>query len=368
MYSTDELLPSQYKEADELPNVCDLSVPEDMDLRIGVFDGFRLIATGALCGKVIQGIAVDPSHRGEGLAASVVMKLISRAIERGISHVLLFTKASECSVFSELGLRKIASVEGGAALLEWGSPGIEEYLVRLEKVDLPESEELGCVVMNANPFTRGHLHLVETAAVECDQVVVIVVREDKSTFPFSVRMDLVRKGLAHIENVIIVDGGDYVVSSATFPSYFTGEKYRSKVHAELDLEVFCRHIAPALGISCRYVGTEPLCPVTSAYNLAMKVRLPEEGIEVREILRMECDHGVISASRVRCLIEATEGVNTQKGLMFSLGLLCASAGNASVRSEKISATDLCGWVVQAVSGIVENLRGSRVLNQRIMKK
>ena len=140
-----------------------------------------------------------------------------------------------------------------------------------------------------------------------------MVEEDKSLFPFEVRLRLVREGTADLPNVTVLPGGLYVISSATFPTYFTrlaavGREERvTELHAALDLEMFRRHIAPSLGITSRFVGTEPFCPVTSLYNEKMKEILPVEKdgfpvITVREMPRYEKEGLAVSASRVRALL------------------------------------------------------------------
>ena len=68
-----------------------------------------------------------------------------------------------------------------------------------------------------------------------------------------------------------------------------------------------KRIAPALGISKRFVGNEPYSPVTNAYNTKMKELLPAHGIELVEILRYGVDGDssglAVSASRVRKLLK-----------------------------------------------------------------
>ena len=76
----------------------------------------------------------------------------------------------------------------------------------------------------------------------------------------------------------------------------------SVVNADLDIQLFAKRIAPALGITKRFVGTEPFCPVTRAYNERMKQVLPEYGVEVIEIERKDG----ISASKVRQLLAEGE--------------------------------------------------------------
>ena len=77
------------------------------------------------------------------------------------------------------------------------------------------------IVMNANPFTLGHLYLVEKACAENDLVHLFIVSEDASLVPFSVRKKLIMEGTSHPCPIsYTMRGGPYVISNATFPSYF----------------------------------------------------------------------------------------------------------------------------------------------------
>jgi [citrate (pro-3S)-lyase] ligase len=130
-------------------------------------------------------------------------------------------------------------------------------------------------------------------------LLVFVVQEESSTFPFAVRLALVQKGAAHIPNCRVLPGGSYMVSRQTFPAYFTGHEKHASAHAALDSEIFSRRIAPALNIEKRFVGTEPFCPVTAKYNAAMRERLPKAGIELVELKRCELNGMAVSASALR---------------------------------------------------------------------
>lgn len=48
---------------------------------------------------------------------------------------------------------------------------------------------------------------------------------------------------------------------------------------------------------------------------------------------------------------ATGGVNTHKGALFSLGLLCAAAGHLSARGEPLTADSLCTFCAEMTAGI-----------------
>ena len=251
----------------------------------------EVLGTGSLCGSVLKYIAVDESLQGEGGAAAIVSRLVSRAYLLGRKKLFLFTKPQNEYMFRSLGFFPLAEVNG-AVYMENSRKGLSDYLDLLEKGEGVQ----GAIVANCNPFTLGHQYLMETAAELVDSLHVFVVSEDASEFPFDLRYEMVKRGTAHIKNLILHQSGDYMISHSTFPTYFIKDAAKAKdVNVELDLTLFGKRIAPALNITKRFVGTEPFCEITSAYNEAMKRILPNFGIEVVEIERK----GGISASKVR---------------------------------------------------------------------
>lgn len=159
---------------------------------------------------------------------------------------------------------------------------------------------VGSIVMNCNPFTLGHQYLIEYAASQVDYLYIFVVEEDKSFFLFKDRLELVKKGTAHLANVKVLPSGKFIISSNTFSEYFDKANLKgAQIDTSLDVETFATQIAPTLDISVRFVGQEPLDPITNQYNMSMKELLPKYGIELREIPRKEAGNSVISASRVR---------------------------------------------------------------------
>lgn len=158
----------------------------------------------------------------------------------------------------------------------------------------------GVVVMNCNPFTLGHRYLIEQAAKQVERLFVMVVREDCSLFAYAERKAMVEQGVAHLENVTVIDGSEYAISQATFPTYFLKRlDDAADTQMLLDLDLFRRHIAPALGATVRFVGTEPTDRLTRRYNELMHEVLTD----VREISRLEKDGNAVSASRVRKAME-----------------------------------------------------------------
>ena len=169
----------------------------------------------------------------------------------------------------------------------------------------------GCIVMNCNPFTLGHRYLIEQAAKQVERLYVMVVREDCSLFAYTERKAMVEQGVADIENVSVIDGSDYAISRATFPTYFLKRlDDAADTQMLLDLDLFRRHIAPALGATVRFVGTEPTDQLTRRYNQLMHKALKD----VREINRLEKDGNAVSASRVRKAMEEGD-MNTIRQLV-----------------------------------------------------
>lgn len=269
----------------------------NLDYTCGLFDSsWRLAATGSCFGNTIRCLAVDCDRQGEGLLNQIVSHLMEVQTQRGNTHLFLYTKPQSARFFGDLGFYEIVQAEG-VVFMENRRRGFSDYCAALERTRREGTS--AAIVMNANPFTLGHLHLVERAAAENNAVHLFVLSEEAGPIPFAVRRRLVREGTAHLSNVICHDSGPYIISGATFPSYFLKDGDTViRAHAALDLAVFGR-IAPCLNLTRRYVGEERTSHVTALYNEEMIRRLPELGIECRVVPRLERDGQPVSASTVR---------------------------------------------------------------------
>ena len=256
-------------------------------------DDGQMIATGSLFENTLRCLAVDGAHRGEGLMAVIVAHLVQAQIERGHTHLFLYTKVDSAKFFAPLGFTEIARVDGRLVFMENRRDGFSRYLKSLAPY---AGERPGAaLVMNANPFTLGHEALVARAAKENERVVLFVLSEDRSLVPYSDRMAMVKAACAKYGNVSVVSSGSYMISSATFPSYFLKDAdVVTRTHAELDATLFTR-IAAALNLTRRYVGEEPFSHTTSLYNEALAA-------ELVVIPRAQAQGEAISASHVRQLI------------------------------------------------------------------
>lgn len=275
-------------------------------------DDGEMIAGGGLKGNVIKCVAVDDAHKGEAIANTLISHLIAHANEEGHSNVMLFTKPKNRQLFESLSFRLLAEAPE-AVLMETGIGGINNTVEALKKIreektnlttspsqPLTTTPRRGVIVMNCNPFTLGHRYLIEQAAKQVERLFVMVVREDCSLFAYAERKAMVEQGVAHLENVMVIDGSEYAISQATFPTYFLKRlDDAADTQMLLDLDLFRRHIAPALGATVRFVGTEPTDRLTRRYNQLMHEVLAD----VREIVRLEKEGNAVSASRVRKAME-----------------------------------------------------------------
>ena len=295
-------------------------------------DDGEIIAGGGLKGNVIKCVAVDDAHKGEAIANTLISHLIAHANEEGHSNVMLFTKPKNRQLFVSLSFRLLAEAPE-AILMETGIGGISNTVEALKKIK-EESEKYkeynkeckedskkckentsylntstpqhlnttmqptGCIVMNCNPFTLGHRYLVESASRMVEHLFVIVVREDRSAFSYQERKAMVTAGTADLKNVTVCDGSEYAISNTTFPTYFLKRlSDATDTQILLDLDLFRRHIAPALGAEVRFVGTEPTDELTRRYNELMMESLGKD--HVVQIPRLENGGVAVSASRVR---------------------------------------------------------------------
>ena len=289
---------------------------DDVDYYAAIVDesSDEMIAGGGLKGSVIKCVAVADGHKGEAVANVIVSHLIAKANAEGCQCVKLYTKPDNRQLFESLSFRLIAE-SPNAILMETGVGGIEKYSeeLRVKSEELRvKSEELkndesvvsnawkpiGVIVMNANPFTLGHRFLVEQSSELVERLYVVVVREDCSMFSYNERKAMVSQGVRDIGNVVVVDGSDYAVSAATFPTYFLKQlSDATDTQIILDLDLYRRRIAPALGATIRFFGSEPTDSLTRRYNELMHQQLGEE--HVHEIQRKQQEGSAISASRVR---------------------------------------------------------------------
>lgn len=335
IYSSDK---KNLKLIDELLLQEGIRKDANLDYTCAMFDTeMNVIATGSCFGNTLRCLAVSSKHQGEGLMNQIVSHLVEYQFSRGITHLFLYTKNVSAKFFKDLGFFEIVNIENQVVFMENKRTGFSDYLENLAKNN-KVGEKKAALVMNCNPFTLGHQYLIEKAASENDVLHLFIVSEDSSLVPFAVRKKLVMEGTAHLKNICYHETGPYIISSATFPSYFQKDEVAViESHANLDINIFTK-IAKILDINRRYVGEEPNSLVTNIYNQIMQKKLPENDIECIIVPRKkyESTNKVISASTVRQAIKD---------------------GNFEILKELVPKTTLDFFLSKEAKPVIDKIRG-----------
>ena len=169
-------------------------------------------------------------------------------------------------------------------------------------IKIKEDETIGAIVMNANPFHKGHMALVEYARQSVDKLIIFLLEEDASFFSYETRKKIVEENLKDYDDVFVVPSGKYIISRFTFPEYFKKEEMQNqKIDTTNDVAIFGRYIAPVFNISKRFVGSEPEDKITEQYNRKMKVLLETFGVELIIMDRIKNTKGYVSGTVIRKL-------------------------------------------------------------------
>ena len=276
-----------------------------LDFTLGLYDDQQLVATASAAGNVIQYVGVNNEDQVSGSRFNTIISAVTnRLFQKQIFHIFVFTKPQYSRSFQHVGFHELTR-SPQAAFLETGTPDVHDYLAQIPDFPAEVGATIAGIVMNANPFTWGHRYLIEQALQASDAVYVFVVNTDASLFTTAERQQLVEAGTADLKKVIVVNGGDYMVSYATFPAYFLPSTEATiQYQTTLDAQIFRDIIAPACHIKVRFVGTEPLSKTTGIYNQVLAEILPPQ-VALKVIDRKKDDQNhYVTATQVRQQIAA----------------------------------------------------------------
>ncbi len=272
---------------------------DDITLSLVLEEADTLIATASASDNIIKCVAVHPDYQGAHHLNTLMSTLIKRLLQEGHDHLFVYTQPELIPVFKSLGFKEIVQTMNLTFMELFGD--IKAALKQLKTDHNITDQAKGCVVINANPLTKGHLHLIRNARSFHDELIVFVVSEDRSFFPFEDRFAIITETLADEPNIHVVPTLDYLVSFATFPKYFQKHEQKIKTeHALIDVLTFKQHYMKIFNIKKRYVGKEPYSPMTDTYNATMKQYLDDKLVVIE---RKTLDDNPISASTVRKLLK-----------------------------------------------------------------
>lgn len=274
----------------------------DIDYAVLVYDENQLIGTASLARNVMKCFLVVEEAQGMQVMTKMYEHLLEVLEEREIDHYFVYTMPQNEDVFEQLGMHVLVRTMN-TVLLE-GGRHIEDVLQQLKEQYHLDSRKKHCVIINGNPMTLGHLYLIEEAAKNTEQLLVFVVSEDASSFPFEDRFAIIKKATEHLENVVVLPTMNYLVSKITFPKYFLKEDQLIDAEQTLiDVLIYKEYFVKFFNIKKRYLGEEPFSYNTNKYNQVLRQYMNGH-IEI--IPRKAIGENIISASKVRKLLKANK--------------------------------------------------------------
>lgn len=305
MFFSDEINKNNDKEVEEIRdflNKYDV-VYDNPDKTFVIRDKGNIIATGSASGNILKYFFSDEEYQGQGTMSTIYNSLLNYLMESNIPSFFVFTTPCNRVIFESLGLKEVYSTNR-VALFEGGFYNYKRWIDKVKASVKDKEGKRGAIVVNCNPMTLGHKYVIEKALEYADELLIFVVEEDKSIFPFSDRFDILKNEFSSNDKITLIEGGPYIISQGTFPTYFIKKKDEMlDIYTKLDGSIFADKIAKDLGVDIRFFGSEPTDIVTSAYNDSVKEILGVRGIEVKIFERKSLDGTVISASRIRKLIK-----------------------------------------------------------------
>lgn len=299
-------LPEEIKKIEEFLNKFSLRLDPNLTKTIYIEnDNEKIIGTISCQDYIIKDLAVDENYQSENLASLLVNEILNYFRSNNIYNYQVFTKPIYKNIFISFGFSIIIETDK-VIMLEGGVNKINDKLIEIKNVltnkfgEINENTDLGCVVINGNPITNGHVHLIEQASKNHKLVVLFVVEEDKSEFSFEERFSFAYLSTMRLGNVCVVPSSKYIVSSSTFPSYFLKDENEViEQYSKIDALIFKEYFIKNLYIKKRYVGTETVNKMVN-YNNVLKETLKDKLVIIN---RLTENDEVISASKVRQLLK-----------------------------------------------------------------
>ncbi|GAM77853.1 citrate (pro-3S)-lyase ligase [Vibrio ishigakensis] len=174
-----------------------------------------------LAGNIIKYFAIQDAFKGEGLSRSMVTEVLLTAHQLGRKSLSIFTTPDKVAIFESMGFTPLTSLNRDSVLLINRPDKLQQVQNELSTHGV-SGDKIGAIVMNANPFTKGHAYIAEQAASQCDWLHIFVVSENDQEFSFADRFAMVKQGTAHISNITV--HAAMSSSSANAPSHPTSSR------------------------------------------------------------------------------------------------------------------------------------------------
>jgi [citrate (pro-3S)-lyase] ligase len=231
----------------------DLALSDDVELYVTASEEGEMVACGGISGKILKCVAVTPRLRGQRFVLKVINALLDAARRRGQDELFLFSAPKNQTYFESHGF-KLIETSGNEVILMENNDNLAKYKSSLGGLK-KEGESIGSIVICDSLISLEDIKRIELAAKRCDWLHVFIVCHDGNYTKKS--YEKLSNDLSYIPNITVHENSDYLISKATFPTYFIKDQaHISALHAELDVKIFKHHIAPVLGITQRFISKD----------------------------------------------------------------------------------------------------------------
>ncbi|AOG60989.1 [citrate (pro-3S)-lyase] ligase [Spiroplasma helicoides] len=257
----------------------------------------KIIATCSKLNNVIKCIAVCKDYINQNFLNKLVTEISKLIYLEKQDEIFVFTKPENKFIFEGVGFDNIF-VNDKIAFLTNKINNYKKYKTYIQ--NLLTGNDIAILLMNCNPLTKGHGFLIEYASKKYQQVYIIPVKEDVSLFTYEERKQMLSLFVKNFTNVALLKGSDYLISKATFPTYFLNEEDKIVIaNSEVDANVFVNLFENTKSKITRVVGSEPNSRTTNLYNNVMNTVLEKNNIGFEQVERYTINNNVVSASTVR---------------------------------------------------------------------
>ena len=134
-FTITQVSPGDLRMMEEVQALCQASgirLEDHLDYTCAMLDdNGHIMATGSCLGHTLRCIAIHRTFQGEGLLNSLITHLIQIQMDRGISHVFVYTKPHIATFLHSLGFYEIARVQDIVSFMENRKHGFKRYLQSL---------------------------------------------------------------------------------------------------------------------------------------------------------------------------------------------------------------------------------------------
>ena len=153
------ILPQEKKRIIAFLKTFDFDYEKNNDLNLYIEQDEKIIATVSVADYIIKNFAIAKEYQGMNLGNFLLSHCFQKLAAKNIVYYQVYTKPEHKKIFLDLNFSEIITVNH-TCLLETKNFSIRQVLPKIKENYHITTKDNGVIVVNANPFTNGHLYLI----------------------------------------------------------------------------------------------------------------------------------------------------------------------------------------------------------------